>query len=159
MSQLVSSWMLTMWIRRLIHRYVVGPLTPQMESQVLKVEPFSEARLMDMHNVERFKAFVPPLDIDPVLTEIVAARASAAAYRLADVGNLHDGFSKATSHIERIVGENAVMGSATHGSAMDQWMDSQLHRSNILAPSFRHMGAARATSAYGVTYWYVMFSG
>lgn len=50
------------------------------------------------------------------------------------------------------VGENVAAGYATGREAVRAWMDSPLHRANILEPGFRKLGMAVRRSADGTPY-------
>ena len=50
------------------------------------------------------------------------------------------------------VGENVAAGYATGRDAVKAWMNSPLHRANILEPSFRKLGLAVRRSADGTPY-------
>lgn len=50
------------------------------------------------------------------------------------------------------VGENVAAGYATGRAAVKAWMNSPLHRANILEPGFRRLGMAVRRSADGTPY-------
>ena len=54
-------------------------------------------------------------------------------------------------------GENIAKGQRTPQEVMNAWMNSPGHRSNILSPSFSHIGVGLARDKNGRTYWTQMF--
>jgi len=50
-------------------------------------------------------------------------------------------------------GENVAAGQGDCATVMKAWMDSKGHRSNILNPSYRHIGMGMVVGANGVRYW------
>lgn len=50
-------------------------------------------------------------------------------------------------------GENLAMGQPSAAAAVAAWMDSPLHRANILNPNFTEIGAGYATDAQGRPYY------
>ncbi|MDO8587993.1 MAG: CAP domain-containing protein [Armatimonadota bacterium] len=121
----------------------------------------NEERVLDLVNVERLKAGVPPLTMNERLTE------SARRYALylgqagffSHVGP--DGSTLITRNLgakyrDAIwLGENLAGGFSTPESAVAAWMNSLPHRSNILDPNFAEIGIADVVvggSPYG-HYW------
>jgi uncharacterized protein YkwD len=101
--------------------------------------------VLDQVNVERVKAGVPPLRLDP--------RLSLAAQRHADDMLARDYFSHASPEgrtvIHRaatawysfhMVGENIAFGQLSAEQVVQAWMESPEHRRNILEHGFLHMG-------------------
>jgi uncharacterized protein YkwD len=61
----------------------------------------------------------------------------------------------ATGYVWRTYGENIAAGYASEEAAMNAWLASSGHCSNIMNPNFTEMGEARAqnsSSTYGI-YW------
>lgn len=54
-------------------------------------------------------------------------------------------------------GENVAYGSADQNGAIQQWINSPPHRTNMLRPDFTRYGLASATSAAGQRYWALLF--
>lgn len=54
-------------------------------------------------------------------------------------------------------GENIAKGQRSPAEVMNSWMNSPGHRSNILSPSFTHIGVGLAKDRNGVAYWTQMF--
>jgi len=54
-------------------------------------------------------------------------------------------------------GENIAYGQRTPQEVMNAWMNSPGHRSNILNPTYTHIGVGAAKSSNGTLYWTQMF--
>lgn len=54
-------------------------------------------------------------------------------------------------------GENIAMGQRTAAEVMNSWMNSPGHRSNILSPTYTHIGVGLAKSSSGRAYWTQLF--
>ena len=59
----------------------------------------------------------------------------------------------------RSAGENIAMGSITAEDVMNQWMNSDGHRKNILNSGFKKLGVGLAISPKGGYYWTQCFIG
>lgn len=129
----------------------------------IKDLPKPLARLFELHNKERAKLELDPLEPD--------ARLMAAAKRHADDMAAkermdHTG-SDDTTMVDRVrdekydfrlVGENIAMGPTTPEQANKSWLDSPGHKKNILTPDFKQMGAAFTKSRKSRRlYWCVVF--
>lgn len=97
-------------------------------------------RVLDLTNMERSKAGLPPLTFNPQL--------AAAAQKHSQDMALGDFFDH-RQMVERVraegyqysqVGENIYAGPATPEEAVAGWMKSEGHRRNILNPLFRELG-------------------
>jgi uncharacterized protein YkwD len=60
-------------------------------------------------------------------------------------------------HTTAAVAENIAMGQQTTSEAIQSWMNSPGHRSNMLSANYRRVGAAAYTAANGQTYWCIQF--
>ena len=56
-------------------------------------------------------------------------------------------------------GENVALGQSSAEKALDGWMHSRGHRTNILKPDFTEMGAGYATDRAGRPYYVQVFAG
>ena len=56
-------------------------------------------------------------------------------------------------------GENIARGQGTAQAVMDTWMNSEMHRSNILSPYFTRIGVGYALTSSGQPYWVQIFVG
>jgi uncharacterized protein YkwD len=125
-------------------------------------------------------ATVAPTWVDEMLNRINAERAAVGAAPLRLCGRLntaaqrHSEDQAATSRMshtgsngstmrQRIEGagylgwtalaENVAAGYGTVPSVMSGWMGSAGHRTNLLSPTYEHVGVGRAASASGTLYW------
>jgi uncharacterized protein YkwD len=135
-------------------------VTP-IKSQVYPVAPFSELELIVLHNLERSKIGISRLSLDPKLSSLAMLRANHAATMALDGMHLHDGFGADVAAVFASVrtGENAAMGQVDAKEVMVDWMGSAGHRAAIVDRGFSVMGAGRATSKDGITYWFTIFAG
>ncbi|MCL6430843.1 MAG: CAP domain-containing protein [Anaerolineae bacterium] len=118
-------------------------------------------RIVDLTNQQRASHGLPPVTLDPALTRAAQAHSD-------DMAN-HNYFSHTGSDGsdpgQRIAragyspiyayGENIAAGQPSPEEAMNAWMNSDAHRSNILSPYFHHIGvgcAYREGTTYGY-YW------
>lgn len=124
--------------------------------------PKNLARLVELHNKERAKAELEPLEPDARL--MAAAKRHAEDMAKHDMMG-HDGSDDSTmidrvrdeDYGFRLVGENVAFGQTTPEQAHKSWMESQGHRKNILTPEFRQVGAAVAKSKKRLNFWCVVF--
>jgi len=117
--------------------------------------------LLDAHNKERAAEELPPLTLDPKLTEAAQAHAADMAGR----GEMsHEGGDGSTpaGRVKRAgyhylrTAENVAAGQPDVASVVAAWMDSPGHRKNILG-DFAQMGAAKVEDGEGRPYWSVSF--
>lgn len=59
----------------------------------------------------------------------------------------------------KIRGENIAMGKRSEDDALQDWMNSKGHRSNILNSDFTHAGFRCARTSSGDLYWCACFGG
>ncbi len=105
-------------------------------------------------NEERAKEGVPALSLDAELTE--AAMQRAAELSLLFEHTRPDG-SSCFSISDRASGENIAAGTSTPSGAMNLWMNSSGHRSNILKSRWKSMGVG-CVRVGSITYWVQLFS-
>jgi len=99
-----------------------------------------EKEVLDVVNEERAKEGLPMLMLDVHLCE-------AADIRAEEITNLFshtrpDGSEWWTVDIERAYGENLAKNYETAEEAMNGWMNSPGHKSNILSPDFKTIGVS-----------------
>jgi uncharacterized protein YkwD len=128
-----------------------------------RIEP-ADGTLEDLiaaHNKVRAEEKLPPLKANPRLTE--AARGH--ARDMAEHGQLtHQGSDgsdtvtriKRAGYVYREIAENVAEGDEDVGHAMRSWVESPLHRKNLLG-NFSEMGGAVAKGRDGRSYWCVDF--
>lgn len=120
-------------------------------------------QLIAAHNRERQKADppLPSLTLNPKLTEAAASHARDQAER-GIMSHTGGDESQPADRVKRAgysylsCGENVAWGKWTLNRLMNGWMNSPLHRKNILG-DFNEIGAARATAVDGSFYWAVEF--
>jgi uncharacterized protein YkwD len=121
-----------------------------------------EQAVLDLTNAERKKADLPPLTANPKLFE--AARGHAA--NMAKQNKLEhtlDGKTLAdrviaTGYKFSRAGENIGGKQQTPKDAVNAWMNSPLHKDNLLNKRFTDVGLAVAKSANGDRYWVQVFA-
>jgi uncharacterized protein YkwD len=118
-----------------------------------------EQRILDLTNEARAKEKLPPLKVNATLLKVARAH-SANMARQGKMEHVLDG-KKPSERIDkagydyRSCGEN--IGAAEKGATLDAlfkgWMDSKVHRENILSPKFDEIGIGIATDDKGETYY------
>lgn len=117
------------------------------------------ALVVELTNVERVRAGLPPLRADARLMEAAALHAGqiAAAGRLehtlagAPYPTLQDRLA-AAGYTWSAAGENLAFGQRSAAATLEMWMQSPPHRANILNPSFTEIGVGHATGPDGRPY-------
>lgn len=118
-------------------------------------------QLLEAHNKARAEAKLPPLAIDPKLTEAARRHAKDMAehekmtHEGSDGSHPDERVKRAGYHFVR-TGENVAEGQKDVEHVLESWMNSPEHKANILG-KFTQMGAARATDESGEPYWCVDF--
>jgi uncharacterized protein YkwD len=121
-----------------------------------------EKAVIELTNAERKKTDLPPLKPNPKL--FVAARAHAA--NMAKQDKLAHELDDATP-ADRITaagykfrqwGENVGWKYETPKAAVAEWMDSPIHKDNILNKDFTEIGVAVAKNEKGEPYWVQVFA-
>lgn len=117
----------------------------------------ARADMLARANVERAAAGRPPLALDSRLNE--------AAQQHAEDMLLHSYYNhtspqgshpadrvRETGYVAQIVGENIARGPFTVNEVMDNWLQSQDHRRNLLNPAYRDFGVGIAVGRNAVGY-------
>jgi uncharacterized protein YkwD len=117
--------------------------------------------VITLTNEERHKARVPPLTVDPRLTDAAERHADRMARR-DRLSHTLDGRSaadrvRAAGYEYRTVGENIAWNQRSAAEVVGGWMDSRGHRRNLLSKEFTHIGVAVSTNAKGEPYWVQVF--
>lgn len=117
--------------------------------------------VIDRTNAERNKERLPPLTVDPRLTDAAERHADRMAKRNRLSHDL-DGRSvadraRSAGYEYRTVGENIAWNQPTAAAVVDDWMSSRGHRRNILGRDFTHIGVAVAMNSQGEPYWVQVF--
>lgn len=116
------------------------------------VDPSLQAAL-DLVNSYRQQAGVPPVTLEPRLTQAAQAHSDDMAARGYFSHTTPEGVSPGTritraGYQWRTYGENIAMGYASWQAAIRGWMGSAGHRRNMLNPQFTHMGLGVASRRY-----------
>jgi uncharacterized protein YkwD len=122
-----------------------------------------EKEILKLTNEEREKEKLPVLELHPLLVK--AARAhSANMAKQEKMDHVLDDKNpgqrvEAAGYKWMHVGENiAATDSETPPAIVKLWMDSKLHRANILGKEFRHIGIGIAKNDKGETYYTEVFA-
>lgn len=116
-------------------------------------------QVADLVNQERAKAGLSPLKFDDALSKVAQAKAADMAqnhyfdHTSPTYGSPFD-MMKQYGITFRTAGENIAMGQRSPEEVMNQWMNSDGHRKNILNPSFTKIGVG-----YVNGYWVQEFNG
>jgi uncharacterized protein YkwD len=119
------------------------------------------AEVIKLHNAERARAKLHSLEVNPRLQKAAErhARDMAAKSTMSHIGSDNSkpvDRVKDAGYVYRRAGENIAFGRFTSVQLMKGWMESDVHKRNILG-SFSHIGVAGATAENGMTYWCVTF--
>jgi uncharacterized protein YkwD len=97
---------------------------------------------------------------DPVLNRIAQEQASAMAASDRMDHAVAKPFSDRVAHLNaEKAAENLAQGDATFAKALDQWIGSYGHRSNLLMHEGTRVGIASARSTSGEIYWAMVIAG
>jgi uncharacterized protein YkwD len=113
----------------------------------------SVARVLELTNVERQKAGVPPLTLSSELTAAaqgysqVLAESGCFAHTCGAVPKFTDRIDLAGYAGFTAIAENIGAGFPTPESVMAGWMGSEGHRANLLSPKYTEIGIGVATGA------------
>ncbi|MDD7403838.1 MAG: CAP domain-containing protein [Butyribacter sp.] len=113
-------------------------------------------------NKERTAAGLSPYTLDETLCSAAGERAKEIVEQFSHTRP--DGTSCFTvleqyNYQYLAVGENIAAGQSTPAQVVESWMNSDLHRQNIMSPEFTKIGIGYYESATGYTYYWVqMFS-
>ena len=120
-----------------------------------------EKAVIELTNAERKKADLPPLTANPKLFAAARAHAGNMAKQDKLAHELDDKTAedrlKAASYKYSRYGENIGWKYDTPKVAIAAWMDSPIHKENILTKDFTEIGVAVAKNAKGEPYWVQVF--
>ncbi len=123
-----------------------------------------QAEVLRLVNVERAAAGLPALEADLTLMQASQIRAEEIIQSFSHTRPNGTSCFTVLSELGisyRSCGENIAAGYPTPEQTVNQWMNSQGHRENILNPSFTHLGVGyvnRSGTQYR-NYWVQMFVG
>lgn len=130
-----------------------------------KKEPSAPSReeqaLIDLVNAERKSAKLPPLKANLKLMQAARdhsakmAKLEMAAHELE--GKTPKDRIEAIGYSFARIGENVAAGQRTPSIVMMAWMESEVHKANILKEEFTEIGVGIVNSENGVRYWTQVF--
>jgi uncharacterized protein YkwD len=136
---------------------------PAQRDEALSPEEIAKliAKVVALHNQERAKEKLNTLEISPKLTKAAQRHADDMARRKEMGHKGSDGSAPADRITDagyrwRRVGENVAFGRWTPEQLLKGWMESPVHKKNILG-SYSQIGVACATAEDGRIYWCVTF--
>ena len=117
--------------------------------------------VLNLVNAERAKVGVAPLRLADDLQEAAAIRASEIIQNFSHTRPDGSDCFTVMQYRGRTCGENIAAGHATAEETVEQWMDSEYHRENILNPEFSELGVGYAYEDYSTYhhYWVQLFRG
>lgn len=138
----------------------------ERKSSVAKAVAFESYALQvtELCNEERAKVGLAPLELDETLCKAADTRASELDVRCDHIradGTKWSTILKELDYHFLTAGENVAGGSKTPQEVVDEWMNSEGHRKNILSPEYTKIGVGYAfivDSRYGY-YWDQIFAG
>ncbi len=124
-----------------------------------------EQQLLDLTNAERKKHDLPPLRFSPILSRVARAHSVNMA-KQKKMDHVLDGKTpfqrlKAADYVYEYAGENVAYRPEEMPlkAVMKGWMDSPLHRQNILDKNFTEIGLGGAADKEGTTIYYTQMFG
>ncbi|MDR2967657.1 MAG: CAP domain-containing protein [Methanobacteriaceae archaeon] len=132
--------------------FCVGIMPLIIAEEVVAVSSSYEYQVLDLVNKERLKAGVPPLVMDNDLFNAAKIRTSELKTKFSHVRP--DG-SQYYTVSSKIRAENIAAGQKTPASVMKTWMNSPMHRNNILNPKYKSIGIGYIGG--NTPYWLQLF--
>lgn len=129
-------------------------------SSVYAQEHFA-VEVLNLVNVERARVGAPPLRLAADLMNSAAIRAEEITELFSHTRPDGSDCFTVIQRRGRTCGENIAAGHASAEETVQQWMDSEGHRENILNPAFRELGVGYAYSENTMYkhYWVQLFRG
>jgi hypothetical protein len=128
-------------------------ITPTILAEEVNAASSYEYQVLDLVNQERAKVGVAPLKMDNELFN--AAKTRSKEIKIKFSHTRPDG-SSCYSISSKVMGENIAYGRTTAKGVMDMWMNSPMHKGNILNPKYKSIGIGYYNSGSG--YWVQLFS-
>lgn len=117
--------------------------------------------MLALINAERTKAGLTPLTLDDTMQKAADIRVLELAKRFSNIRP--DGSSFGTVFQEvgysrsQSMAENIAYAYSTPAEAMNEWMNSEGHRNNIMNKDFRYFAVSKTISSSGNAYWVQLF--
>ena len=152
--------MLKLMLKLFVTALAVAATALAEEKPALKLSD-DEKAVIELTNAERKKADLPPLKPNPKLFE--AARSHAANMAKQDKldheldEKTPEDRLKAAGYKYSRWGENIGWSYADPKRAIEGWMDSPIHKDNILNKDFTEIGVAMVKNEKGEPYWVQVF--
>ncbi|MBQ4404819.1 MAG: hypothetical protein II857_10490 [Selenomonadaceae bacterium] len=129
-------------------------------SNVYAAESFA-VEVLNLVNAERARVGVAPLSLADDLQEATAIRAREIVSEFSHTRPDGSDCFTVMKNRGRTCGENIAAGHSSAAETVEQWMNSQGHRENILNPKFRELGVGYAYEEYSTYhhYWVQLFRG
>ena len=117
--------------------------------------------VLNLVNAERAKVGAAPLRLADDLQAATAIRAREIVQRFSHTRPDGSDCFTVMKNRGRTWGENIAAGHASAAETVEQWMDSDGHRENILNPAFRELGVGYTYEDYSTYhhYWVQLFRG
>ncbi|MBQ7493910.1 MAG: hypothetical protein IJT47_05735 [Selenomonadaceae bacterium] len=129
-------------------------------SNVYAAESFA-VEVLNLVNAERARVGVAPLSLADDLQEATAIRAREIVSEFSHTRPDGSDCFTVMKNRGRTCGENIAAGHSSAAETVEQWMNSEFHRENILNPKFRELGVGYAYEDYSTYhhYWVQLFRG
>ena len=117
--------------------------------------------VLNLVNEQRAKVGAPPLRLAEDLQQATAIRAREIVQVFSHTRPDGSDCFTVMKKRGRTCGENIAAGNSSASATVEQWMNSQGHRENILNPNFRELGVGYAYEDYSTYhhYWVQLFRG
>jgi uncharacterized protein YkwD len=139
--------------------FVMSPAPARAQNCAMAADaPAQVAQMLAEVNVQRARAGLSRLSPNPTLDRAAAivacdnARQNRMSHTTADGSTLGSRL-RSVGYRFRAANENITARRGGPGAAVEAWMNSGVHRSNILAGEMRQFGGATVRSASGQVYW------
>ena len=117
----------------------------------------SQEKLLKLHNIERSLKGVDVLVLDKDLCEYAQKHVE----KMVEKDSLYHSKMKDLMKVKedsKIVGENIAWGQKNEDSVVVDWMNSFLHKWNVLGKKYKKVGFGLAKDKNGDNYWCSVFS-
>lgn len=137
----------------------IKPVTPELE----EITQF-EQQVLDLTNAEREKRGLSPLQLDEETQKVARSKSEDMrdqqyfAHTSPTYGSPFEMMSE-FGITYRTAGENIAAGQTSASEVVEDWMNSEGHRKNILNPDYTHLGVGYAKGGSMQHYWTQMFIG